>query len=223
MRITNVDLITADVAAAAAFYAGVLERPVTLAGDSATVAIGTSTLSLRQGSATAGINHLAFTIPASRFAEAKAWVSGRVPLLTKDGTDEFPLGGTWNSESVYFAGPDGSILELIARHSLANATEHSFTSADLLSVSEVGLGVPDVPLVVGALETQFGLARFGDGSNEFSPVGDHDGLLIVVSQDRPWFPTSDRIARGGPLRITLTDVRPGVSYAATGEHEVTSR
>ena len=219
MRITRVGITSTDVAAAAEFYTGVLELPVAVAADSATVRVGTSTIVLRHGLATAGINHLAFTIPANRLSEAKAWLSSRVPLLTKDGADEFPLGGTWNSESVYFPGPDGSILELIVRHSLDNATAHPFTSADLLCVSEIGLGVPDVPAVVDA---QFGLHRFGDGGDEFSPVGDHDGLLIVVSQDRPWFPSADLIARGGPISVTLTDVEPGATYAPTAEHVLTS-
>jgi catechol-2,3-dioxygenase len=222
MRITRVDITSTDVAAAAKFYAGVLGLPVVVAPDSATLRIGASTIVLRHGPASPGINHLAFTIPANRFGEAKAWLSSRVPLLTKDGADEFPLGGTWNSESVYFPGPDGSILELIARHSLENATPHRFTSADLLCVSEIGLGVPDVPAVVDALEAQFGLPRFGDGGDQFTPVGDHDGLLIVVSQDRPWFPSGDRIARGGPVSVTMTDVKPGATYTPTDEHVLTS-
>ena len=223
MRINRVDITSTDVAAAAEFYAGVLGLPVAVTGDSATVRIGASTVVLREGPASPGINHLAFTIPANRFGEAKAWLSSRVPLLTKDGADEFPLGGTWNSESVYFPGPDGSILELIARHSLDNASPASVHErADLLCVSEIGLGVPDVPAVVDALEAQFGLPRFGDGGDQFTPVGDHDGLLIVVSQDRPWFPSGDRIARGGSLSITLTDVMPGATYAPTAEHVLTS-
>jgi catechol 2,3-dioxygenase-like lactoylglutathione lyase family enzyme len=224
MHIAHVDLVSTDVATAAEFYAGVLGQSVTVAtgSNSATVRIGTSTLTLRRGTASVGINHLAFTIPANRFAEAKAWLSSRVALLTKDGADKFSLGGTWNSESVYFPGPDGSILELIARHSLDNATAHPFTGADLLCVSEIGLGVPDVPGAVDALEAQFGLARFGDGGDQFSPVGDHDGLLILVSQDRPWFPSADLIASRGPLTVTLTDVKPGAMYTPTGGQVLTS-
>lgn len=228
MRIAIVDLVSVDVAAAAEFYAHVLDQPVEVAADSdsgsdaATVRIGTSTLVLRPGPASTGINHLAFTIPANRFAEAKAWLSSRVPLLTNEGADEFPLGGTWNSESVYFPGPDGSILELIARHSLENATAHEFIGADLACVSEIGLGVPDVPTAVDAIEAQFGLPRFGDGGAEFSPVGDHDGLLILVSQNRPWFPSADLIASRGPMRVTMTDVKPGPTYTPTGEQVLTS-
>jgi catechol 2,3-dioxygenase-like lactoylglutathione lyase family enzyme len=221
MRITTVDVTSADVAAAVQFYVDVLDQPVAIAADSSSVRIGTSTLVLRYGPPTVGINHLAFTIPTNRFSEAKSWLSSRVPLLAKDGVDEFPLAGVWNSESIYFAGPDGSILELIARHSLDNATDFPFSGADLLCVSEIGLGVPDVPVVVDALHNHFGLPRFGDGGDQFSPVGDSDGLLIVVSQDRPWFPAGDRIARGGPLRITLTDVKPCVTYAPTAEHVLT--
>jgi catechol-2,3-dioxygenase len=102
VRITRVDITSEDVDVAAAFYAGVLDQPVEVAADSVTVKIGASTVVLRPRPAGTGINHMAFTIPANRFAEAKAWLSGRVSLLGKDGADEFPLGGAWNSESVYF-------------------------------------------------------------------------------------------------------------------------
>lgn len=222
MHIATLDLDSPDVAAAAHFYADVLDQAVDVSSDAATVRIGSSTLILRRGPASVGIHHLAFTIPANRFAEAKAWLSSRVRLLTKDSADEFGLGGVWNSESVYFPGPDGAILELIARHCLDDATDHPFTGADLLCVSEIGLGVPDVPATVDALEAQFGLARFGDGGAEFSPVGDADGLLILVSQDRPWFPTVDRIASRGRIRVALTDVKPGGTVAPTDQQLITS-
>jgi hypothetical protein len=92
------------------------------------------------------------TVPEDRFAEAKAWPEERVPLLERDGLDEFRLGVPWNSQSVYFAGPDGILLELIARHDLpAVASSGRFSSADLLRISEIGLAVPDVPAAVATL------------------------------------------------------------------------
>jgi catechol-2,3-dioxygenase len=91
----------------------------------------------------------------------------------------------------YFAGPDGILLELIARHDLLAASSSGrFSSADLLRISEIGLAVPDVPAAVAALQSAFGLPVFGTAAAEFTPLGDHDGLLIVVRQGRPWFPTT---------------------------------
>ena len=70
----------------------------------------------------------------------------------------FALGAPWNSQSLYFAGPDGILLELIARHDLATLSSWGrFTSADLLRISEIGLAVPDVPAAVESLQNAFGL------------------------------------------------------------------
>ncbi|HET9779341.1 MAG TPA: hypothetical protein VFP81_08665 [Propionibacteriaceae bacterium] len=56
-----------------------------------------------------------------------------------------------------FTGPDGTLLELIARHELAApASSGRFSSADL-RISEIGLAVPDVPAAVASLQNAFGL------------------------------------------------------------------
>jgi catechol-2,3-dioxygenase len=148
-------------------------------------------LLLDPGPVEPGAYHCAITVPKDRFAEAKAWLQERVPLLERNGLDEFTLATPWNSQSVYFAGPDdGILLELIARHDLPAASSSSsrFSSADLLRVSEAGLAVPDVPAAVDAWQNAFGLPVFSTAAAEFTPLGDHDGLLIVVRQGRPWFP-----------------------------------
>ena len=46
-----------------------------------------------------------------------------------------------------------------------------------------------------------GLPAYGDSSSEFLPLGDEHGLLIVVSQDRPWFPERRSPARRQMLRV----------------------
>jgi catechol-2,3-dioxygenase len=71
-------------------------------------------LLLDSGPVEPGVYHCAITVPEDHFLESKAWLQERVPLLERDGLDEFTLGAPWNSQSVYFAGPDGILLELIA-------------------------------------------------------------------------------------------------------------
>ena len=223
MQLDTVTITTADVASAADFYGHVLDLPVRRLAETAEVTIGDSTLVVQEGPTGPGVDHLAFTVPSNRFDEARDWVAERVGLLTAaDGRDVMRLGGVWNSESVYFPGPDGAILEFIARHSRDDATDHAFTSADVVSISEIGIGVDDVTAAVAHLTAAFGLAVFGEGSAEFTPVGDQEGLLIVVARDRAWFPTGDRVAQGGPLEIAVGGVRPG-EVALSGEHLVLTR
>ncbi len=66
-----------------------------------------------------------------------------------------------------------------------------------LSLSEVGIGVPSVPEAVRALAGELGLPTFPPQGAQFAPVGDHDGLIILVDQNRIWFPTdAQQAARG---------------------------
>jgi hypothetical protein len=163
-----------------------------------------------------GAHHLAFTIPTGTFADAKRRVAEVATVLGADGADEFEGPAGWDSRSVYFEGPDRQLLELIERRELpdgdaaptagqgAPATGQAAPLAPLfVSVSEVGIAVPDVP---GAVETlsQHGLDPYADPPGpDFAPVGDVDGLLILVSPGRQWFPTLDRAPSSAPVVVDL--------------------
>jgi catechol-2,3-dioxygenase len=219
MQITDVRVATTDVRAAERFYRELLELPVTLAGDTATVAIGRSTITLFDAATTttAESNHLAFTIPANRFAAAVEWLTARVdPMSWGAGETELRLGEPWNSESVYFRGPDGIILELITRQHLANPADEPFSSAQLLCVSEVGLGTPDVPAAFADVHDVFGVPTFAGESPDFTTAGDQDGLLILVTEGRPWFPTDSARAATGSLTVSVSGVTPGRVSSAAG-------
>jgi catechol 2,3-dioxygenase-like lactoylglutathione lyase family enzyme len=137
MLISKVELPVSDVVEAARFYGDVLGLPIRTGGGIVEVGVGLSVLLLDPGPVELGAYHCAITVPEDRFAESKAWLQERVPLLERDGLDEFTLGAPWNSQSVYFAGPDGILLELIARHNLPAASSGRFSSADLLRISEI--------------------------------------------------------------------------------------
>jgi catechol-2,3-dioxygenase len=221
MLISQVELPVSTAAQAAHFYGDVLGLPTRTGGGVVEVKVGLSVLLLYPGVVEPGAYHSAITVPEDRFAEAKAWLQERVPLLEKDGVDEFRLGAPWNSQSLYFAGPDGILLELIARHDLSGPSSSGrFSSADLLHISEIGLAVPDVPAAVAALQSEFGLPVFGTAAAEFTPLGDHDGLLIVVRQGRPWFPTTTVTPSLGPVAVTVELPSGGKSLALTASCQV---
>lgn len=102
--------------------------------------------------------HFAFNIPENKFAEAKAWLRDRCPLLkdNRSGADELYF-RDWDAHAVYFEDPGGNIAELIARHTLPNASEGAFTPSDLLYVSEIGLVSPEPNQLVAGLGEAFGL------------------------------------------------------------------
>lgn len=82
------------------------------------------------------------------------------------------------------------------------------TVVPLVSVSEVGVAVPDVLGAASALR-RAGLEPYANPPGEsVAAVGDVDGLVILVSPDRRWFPTGDRGPSSPPVVIDLGLVAP---------------
>jgi catechol 2,3-dioxygenase-like lactoylglutathione lyase family enzyme len=204
MRISSLTITTSDLASAADFYGRVLGLEVTQFADRFEATIGRTTLVVRPGETEWASIHLAITIPRNRFGEAKEWLSTRTPLSVVDGADEFALPDQpWRSKSLYFRGPDGIVLEFITRDRLKNDASGPFSSASLLCISEAGVASKDVAATVSELHASYGTEPFGAGVDEFAPIGDDDGLFIVVADGRPWFSASDSRARGAPSDIRV--------------------
>lgn len=176
--------------------------PVDRADGVVEVVVGSTRLLFRELPGMTGALHLAITIPAGTFAAAAEWIAEIATVLVDaDGRDEFEGPPNWNSRSVYFEGPDQQLLELIERRDLAAAAPAS--AVPLLSVSEVGIAVPDVLGAVGTLR-RAGLEPYANPADEgFAAVGDVDGLVILVSPERRWFPTADRLPSTAPVVLDV--------------------
>ena len=226
MKILNVTLTVHDLAAAVTFYRNVLDMTVEENADGALVLAGSSRLSLIRGEPFHGVHHVAFGIAPEEFELAHAWLSARVSLLVNDGSAVIVGPGGWASRSLYFLGPEDIILEFIARSADADAKHgtHPGTrqSPRILSISEIGIAVPDVQAAVKRLSGELEIPPFYDQGENFAPLGNHDGLLIVVQQDRTWFPTKSLPAARGPLTVTIespmenmqVDLLPAISIIA---------
>lgn len=211
MKITQATVEVRNTDEAAHFYGAVLGLPTTTDSGRVTVVAGRSRLVFVKNPAVEGHHHVAFTIPSNRFAEAKRWVSERADIMSKGGQDEFEYEAGWNARSLYFAGPEGSVLEFIIRRDLNNASEGEFSADDLECVSEVGVPVPDVLATVDLLSTEAGIEPYGlTPRDRFSPVGTIDGLLILVTPNRPWFPADDLLSAPTRIMLEATDAKPGV-------------
>ena len=211
MKIDEIGMLTADLRAMQEFYRNRLGLPVVRKDDKTLqVGAGASTLLFSQApEGWAGCYHFAFNIPENRFKEAKEWAAQRATLLkSSSGEDEFNF-RSWDAHSLYFYDPAGNILELIARHALAEtATPTQFSANSILSVSEIGLVTEDVLLQVGLLTAELGVEVYdGEGSDTFAAVGDEEGLLIVVKRGRTWFPDTGKAADSSPLSLAVTTRR----------------
>lgn len=187
------------------FYQGILELKVKYECENEfAVQMGSTELTFKQTDLEINpFYHFAINIPENKLSEAKAWIQAKIKLNTHEGDDEVFF-DSWNAHAIYFEDPAGNIVELIARHHLNNASEHSFSSKDLLNISEVGIPVNEVIPFVRKLN-EIGIPNWREDSESFTPVGDENGLFIVVKKGRLWF-FSNQHAKFYPLEGSIDGI-----------------
>lgn len=208
MKIDKAIFQTASLKRIRSFYEELLGLPaVRSAKDSFTVRAGWSELTFVETESAAREGHyyhFAFTIPENKLPEAKAWIEAKTPIGAEAGKD-ISFSESWNSHSVYFGDPAGNILELIARHTMDNAVDRPFNPLeDLLCISEIGVPTHDVPGATERLE-RLGIKTYKTLSADFNPVGDDDGLFILVSPGRRWHFT-DKTAECFPFEAAVRGI-----------------
>ncbi len=203
MNIQRLELLTANVQAQRDFYTRVLELPAESLSSGLAIQAGSTEILFSQApSDFDGAYHFAFNIPENQFQNSRKWITSRISLLRdKSGKEEFES-KNWNSDSIYFLDAAGNVLEFIARHTLQDATDEGFDSRQILNVSEIGLPSENVIVLANELCTRLDLSVFKQDPNDnFTPVGDDNGLFILPLKDRIWMPDSGVPARMLPVRV----------------------
>jgi hypothetical protein len=189
------------------FYAKVLELPVDKKAGETAILAGSSQIVFSQ--APAGEHpfyHFAVNIPANKIEEARIWLCAKVNLLwMTDYDSDIADFRSWHAKSVYFFDEAGNIVELIARMDLDNSNTETFSSKQLLSVSEIGIVYPidKIDNYTQALMQRTGLHYFNRQPpfQHFKAVGNDEGLFIIVTEGRNWYPTDDKPAGRFPLQV----------------------
>jgi hypothetical protein len=195
MQIRKLILETKDILSLSAFYRDVLDLPVVLTADQLTITFGASTLQFQQATSNQEpFYHFAINIPSNKIAEAKAWLERRVALLWMEEYKSVVADFVeWNAKSLYFFDKAGNIVELIARFDLSIEREGPFSSEQVLSISEIGLVFPEKEIEprVSSLLQRYSLDFFSKQPPfpNFKAVGDEEGLFIIVTEHRYWYPT----------------------------------
>ena len=90
------------------------------------------------------------------------------------------------------------------RVTLNNGSNEGFDSRQILNISEIGLPSENVIELANDLCTRLGLSVYKQEADEnFTPVGDDNGLLILPIKDRIWMPDSGVPAKLLPVKVKL--------------------
>jgi catechol 2,3-dioxygenase-like lactoylglutathione lyase family enzyme len=136
--------------------------------------------------------HFAFNIHPDQLNDSMKWIDKHgVDLLDNENDDskivDFPA---WRAKSVYIFDPEGNIVEFIARAAIPPAgNAPKFSATSFCGVSEIGIVCDDVPAMREWIENVHGIKSFSrqENNDQFSALGDDEGLLLLVPQGRPWF------------------------------------
>jgi hypothetical protein len=212
MKILSLQLLSRSLPAQHRFYHELLGFPAVLSEQTLEVTAGRTQLIFKAAPVCwRGVYHFAFNIPHNQFRQAKSWAGQRSPLIVdKRGANEFDF-SSWNAHGLYFYDPSGNIVEFIARHDLENSSRLPFSGQSIECISEIGITVDDVPQAVKTLQSALVIAPYRDSSLTFAPLGDENGLLILVPRGRIWYPETGIPADDSAVVIRL-EASPGREY-----------
>lgn len=203
MKILQVGLLTANIAATENFYSNKLRlTPCYKDENTIRYEIGGSQLTFKLTETLQPVYHIAFEIPADKLEDSIKWISGKTNLITFEKEEVIVDFVNWNAKSVYFYDDNSNILEFIARFDAAHKSEEPFSMSSVINISEIGLATEDVAQLSASLIKNYGMGYYEKQPplSNFCALGDLNGLLILSSNDRNWFPT-DTAARKYPVEI----------------------
>lgn len=191
MKIQQVILNTNHLLEVEEFYGEFLECKVLKMNDfEIDLQTGNSILSFQLVEYPVPAYHFAFNIPKGTLAHAKKFLESKEINLIHDPEtelDEFEF-KDWNAKSIYFFDPGMNIVELIERDSVATSS----SGFKLLSISEVGVPVENVTATAENFCNENGVSLYEKDkpTENFTAVGDEEGMVIFVKEERFWFPTN---------------------------------
>lgn len=208
MHIRQLELLTHNIEETLRFYRDILglhlqsqsEDKVTFQAGSTTLSFVYTTLSEQP------VYHFAFTIPSNKLKEAYVYMEQKVTLLDVQPKGKIADFVNWNAEAFYFYDNNGNILEYISRYDLDNKVMAPFNAQTISAISEIGLVTPNVSRFADELSQQYAIPFFPKQprQEQFTVLGDNDGLLILVAENRPWYPTATK-AKIFPLQCWIED------------------
>lgn len=183
------------------------------------VKIGTSLLSYRQN--LSSLNrpqyHFAILIPSNQIEKCLAWLknggikkNGEEVKLWKDGVDnaEIIQKPTYNSTSIYFDDSGGNIIELVSRRNLQNEEEGDFSPTMLKEINSVSITTLDIRGSQELIEDNFGYRPVPKTTTGFRVMGNENGMINLVIQNRVLPPTNSEQAFPYVMDVIVQNAEP---------------
>jgi catechol 2,3-dioxygenase-like lactoylglutathione lyase family enzyme len=219
-RFKEVTLLTTKFDDQLDFYQNVLELPIQdIKSGNFSVKVGSSDFNFKTtDNAPSPQYHFAFNIPHNKLIKAKKWLSDRTEVLKDSYSgDQIIHFKAWNAKAIYFKDPAGNIGELIARNTLDNAGKGSFTTKDMLCISEIGTPTANPGQFADKLFESFGLERYL-GSDMF--VGDENGLFVIPTLNRPWLPDRTLNSAIHPVEVSIDETQKSFLEISTLPYDI---
>lgn len=204
MNISAINLLTNDLKSTFDFYHNTLGLPVLERTDQhVTFIAGRTNLTFTYSDVHRHpVYHFAFTIPSNKLNEAFNFIQARVAIIDIPSHGKIADFSNWNAEAFYFYDNNGNILEYITRYALQNQSEEVFSGSSIYAISEIGLVTDHIPALAQKIRARFHIPifKYQPAQEQFTVLGDHFGLFILVANERMWFPTQIK-AKLFPLTI----------------------
>jgi catechol-2,3-dioxygenase len=195
MKIKEIQLMTNELAATETFYNHTLGiKTADKTGEQVSFIAGETKLIFIQSGVQNPNYHIAFDIPKNKLDEAFQWIKDKVDILPVTADSDIADIKHWNARSFYFYDNNDNLLELICRYDLENESNTAFSGQSILYISEIGLVADNASEMADKLTAKYGIRDYTKQPrmDNFAALGDESGLLIIVNENRDWFPTNKK-------------------------------
>lgn len=204
MKITSLYLLTINLEETENFYNDILDIPTyKKTNNEVSFWFGETIVYFKKSELNAEY-HIAFEIPKNQLIAAYNWTKSRTAVLPVNENSDFSHFEFWGAQSFYFYDNNSNLLELIVRSELDNASDEIFDSSSILYASEIGIVTDNVSRMAEKIIENYPLLTYSKqpAQEKFVVIGEETGLLVLVDENRNWYPT-DKKANSFPLKIVF--------------------
>jgi catechol 2,3-dioxygenase-like lactoylglutathione lyase family enzyme len=206
MNILEVELQSDNLSETEKFYKNVLGlSPIQKEGnDLLFFKIGGTELIFKKSVNEKPVYHFAIDVPNNRFFDCHNFIAKTTKVIEVEPGNEIANFANWDAKSFYFYDNNGNIVEMITRYPTRAYDADPFSYKTYMGLSEVALVTSRVAELSDVLIKEQGIPVFKrqPRRDDFTALGDDEGLILVSERGRNWYPTNIP-AQSFPIRVVF--------------------